>query len=299
MKQLAAGLQAHLDTGATTLAWCWRVIRKDGVVLGFTEHDRTITFDGTNFEPESGMTATEVESTLGLSVDNLEVQGLITSDVITEEELVAGIYDDAAVEIWRVNWANVAQRDLHKTGSLGETTRGKTSFRAEFRGLSSKLQQAQGRLFQHTCDADLGDARCGVNLSSSTYKGSGAVTATDGSHTVNTSGLGGYADRWFDRGTLTFTSGENDGLSFEVKSHRIQGSTVVLTFWLTAIFPIEDGDTFEVTAGCDKTFASCKAKFGNAVNFRGFPHMPGNEFVIAYANPGDPGNDGSGLFNGG
>jgi uncharacterized phage protein (TIGR02218 family) len=298
VKQLAAGLQEHLDSGATTLVWCWRVTRKDGVVLGFTEHDKAIVFDGTAFEPESGMTASEVEATLGLSVDNLEVEGLLTSDAITEEDIVAGLYDDAAVEIWRVNWANPEQRDLHKTGSLGETTRGKTTFQAEFRGMSAKLQQPQGRLYQYTCDADLGDERCGVDLESPTYKGAGGVVATDGSHVITASGLGSYDDRWFDRGTLTFTYGANAGLSFEVKSHRIQGATVVLTLWLTTVFPIVEDDTFEVRAGCDKTFATCKAKFNNAVNFRGFPHMPGNEFVISYANPGDPGQDGEGNFNG-
>ena len=50
------------------------------------------------------------------------------------------------------------------------------------------------------------------------------------------------------------------------------------------------GDAFFATAGCDKQFATCSAKFGNGVNFRGFPHMPGEEIVLRCPNQGDANN---------
>ncbi len=105
MKALPPALQAHLDSGATTLAWCWRLARADGTHLGFTDHDRDLTFDGTTFEAASGFTATDIKDAVGLGVDNLEVSSALRSDALNEDDLAAGLYDDAAVEIWRVNWA--------------------------------------------------------------------------------------------------------------------------------------------------------------------------------------------------
>ena len=84
MKILAAGLQAHLDSGTTTLCWCWRLTRRDGVIYGFTDHDQDLTFDGTTFEAQAGFTATEIRDSVGLSVDNLEVESALSSDRLDE-----------------------------------------------------------------------------------------------------------------------------------------------------------------------------------------------------------------------
>ena len=131
MKPLSPALAAHLATGATTLAWCWRLTRRDGVVQGFTDHDRALTFDGTTFEAAAGFTASEIKDQIGLSVDNLEVSGALTSDHLDEADLSAGLYDDARVEIFRVNWADSAQRVLMRSGSLGEVRRSGSAFAAE------------------------------------------------------------------------------------------------------------------------------------------------------------------------
>jgi uncharacterized phage protein (TIGR02218 family) len=112
MKILPAGLQAHLDSDATTLAWCWRLTRRDGVKLGFTDHDRDVAFDGTTFEAAAGFTASEITDSVGLSVDNLEVESALSSDRLSEDDLAAGLYDDARVEIFRVNWQAPEQRIL-------------------------------------------------------------------------------------------------------------------------------------------------------------------------------------------
>ena len=54
-----------------------------------------------------------------------------------------------------------------------------------------------------------------------------------------------------------------------------------LTLWQAMAGADRGGDTFVVTAGCDKRFDTCRDRFDNAVNFRGFPHIPGNDFVVA------------------
>ncbi len=292
MKSLPAALQSHLDSGATTLAWCWRVTRRDGVRLGFTDHDRDLVFDGTTFAAATGFTATEIKDAVGLSVDNLEVESALSSDSLNEDDLAAGLFDDAAIEIWRVNWQDTAQRVLMRSGSIGEVRRAGTAFAAEVRGLAHYLQQPKGRLLQYGCDADLGDARCGVDLDDPAFRRTGTVVAASSRRQFTASGLAGFATDWFTRGLLTFTSGANAGRAQEVRRHAA-GATATLELWQPMAQPIAPGDTFTVTAGCDKQFDTCRAKFANGVNFRGFPHMPGNDFVTAVARPGDPANDGA------
>lgn len=308
MRELGAALKEHLLSGETTLAWCWLILREDGTLMGFTNHDRDLSLTGLvipgtattslTFEASTGFLASEVESNLGLSVDNMDVEGAVDSVRITESDIYTGLYDNAHVDLYLVNWEAVSQRVLMKRGNIGEVARGTTFFKAELRGLSAIMQQKKGRIFQYTCDADLGDTRCGINLASSTYKGSGTVSSASSSAGLIVTGLDSYATEWFTRGNLTFTSGQNSGLSYEVKSHRKSASETVMVLWTPTAFDVSAADTFTVTAGCNKLFKTCKAKFANQNSFRGFPHMPTNDFVLAYPNTGDAGMDGGGNFVG-
>ena len=271
MKALPAGLQAHLDSGVTTLSWCWRVTRRDGEVYGFTDHDRDLTFDGTTFEAAAGLTPAELRADTGLAVDAQDAEGALQSDAITEADIAAGRWDGAAVEIWRVNWANPAQRVLMRRGEMGELRRGRVAFTAEMRSLAHVLAQPVGRTYQGRCDAELGDARCGVSLAA--FTGTGAVTAVAGPRTFTASGLSAFAAPLFARGLLTWTSGPNDGLAFEVVSHAGQ----TLTLLQAPTVAIAAGHLFTVTAGCDKSAATCRAVYANILNFRGFPDIPGDD----------------------
>ena len=282
MKTLPSGLQAHLDSGATTLCWCWRLTRRDGAALGFTDHDRDITFDGTTFEAAAGFTASEIRESVGLSIDNLEVESVLRSSRLDEDLLAAGLLDDAAVEIFRVNWSSPDQRVLMRKGSLGEVRRSGSSFTAEIRGLAHYLQQPKGRLYQISCSADLGDARCGVVLSAPPLRATGTVLAGTGERVLAVAGLAGYEAGWFDRGLCAITSGLASGRKSEVRRHTLSGSTATVELWHPLAVAPAAGDTIEITAGCDKTLDTCRVKFSNSLNFRGFPHMPGNDFVGSY-----------------
>ncbi len=281
MRDLPAAMQAALDTGATTLCWCWRITPRVGATLGFTDHDRDIAFDATTFEAASGFTASELRESVGLAVDNLEVESALISARLTETSLAAGDFDDAVVEIFRVDWMNLASRVLLRRGSLGEVRRSGQAFAAEVRGLAHYLQQPQGRLFQYACDADLGDARCGIDLASGLYRADAIVSAGLGDRLLSTVDLAPFADGWFTRGLVTFTGGDNSGRAVEVKRHRARGSDATVELWQAPGSPITAGDAFRITAGCDKQHATCRAKFSNAVNYRGFPHMPGNDFLAS------------------
>jgi uncharacterized phage protein (TIGR02218 family) len=287
MKTLSEDLIEHLQSGATTLCWCWRLTRRDGSRLGFTEHDHDISFDSTTFEAASGFTASEIREQVGLSVDNLEVAGALISDRLSEIALAAGDFDDAAIEIFRVNWQDPAQRILARKGSLGEVRRTGTAFAAEVRGLAHYLQQPRGRLFQYTCDADLGDTRCTVNLDQPEFRATATITTVTDSRRLVVDGLDDYADGWFTRGVFAFTSGANAGRAMEIKNHRLVAAGVEIELWQPLGGVIAIGDTAAATAGCDKRIETCTARFANAINYRGFPHMPGNDFVTAVAQPGN------------
>lgn len=283
MKTLPPGLQDHLDSGVTTLAWCWRLTRGDGAAFGFTDHDLPLTFDGTVFEPESGFTASEIRAGSDLAVDAQEAEGVLSSDRITETDIQDGRWDNAAVEVWRVNWAAPDQRVLMRRGAVGQIRRGKLAFVAEVRSLAHVLGQTVGRVFQAGCDAELGDARCRVDLNDGASHGTGSVTERLRDRAFIAQALGSFAAGWFARGTLTWATGANAGRRAEVLLHDVTGGLVTLTLLEAPLRELAVGDSFTVIAGCDKRAETCSGKFSNIANFRGFPHIPGQDAVIRYA----------------
>jgi uncharacterized phage protein (TIGR02218 family) len=287
MRTLPPGLQAHLDSGSTTLSHCWRITLKGGERLGFTDHDVDMSFDGTLFEAAAGFTGSCIESSLGLSVDNMEAEGALKSARLDEARLKAGDFDHAAIEIWRVNWQDVSQRILLRKGHMGEVSYGDSAFKAEVRGLSHLLSQQKGRLFQFGCDAELGDGRCGVSVANVAYSDAGLVVAVEEAAVI----LNGIAflDDWATRGRLKFVARDK---TVSVKRQRNVGALTRVDLSSALAFPVNVGDSVLLTAGCDKQFATCRLKFLNAPNFRGFPHMPGTDFVATFAASGDPNNDG-------
>jgi len=294
MRTIPPALQAKLDSGVTTLCRCWLIARNDGVTQGFTDHDEDILLGGATCKAGSGLSASEATQTLGLAVDGSEFSGALADDTLNEADLAAGRYDAAEVELWLVDWSEPDLRVLLAKGTLGEVKRAGAAFTAEVRGLTQALAQDTGRLYTTTCAADLGDARCKVDLGDPAYRGSGTVAALSGTSSFHAGGLDAFDDGWFTAGRLTFTSGANAWLAVEVKSHR-NGDGVILDLWQAMPEPIAEGDAFTVTAGCDKRFQTCHDRFANVVNFRGFPHIPGNDFVISYPLAGEPGNDGTSL----
>lgn len=286
MRHVPAALQAHLDTGATTLCRCWRLARRDGTVQGFTDHDRPLAFDGLTHHPGAGFGAGALESATGLAADNIEVAGALTSDAITAADLEAGAYDDAEVDLFLVNWADPDQRVLLFRGSIGETSRGSHSFTAELRGMAHRLGQPTGRAFLRRCDAALGDARCGVALAP--VPGTIAAIAPDGTLTIPQAATA--PDGTYTHGLLAWTDGPNAGRPLPVRDH----AGARLTLWSPPSAPPVPGESVTLTEGCDKRFETCRTRFANAPRFRGYPHMPGDDWMTRYPATGER-NDGSPL----
>jgi uncharacterized phage protein (TIGR02218 family) len=192
-----------------------------------------------------------------------------------------------------VNWAAPDQRVLMRKGNLGQVSRGKTAFQAEVRGLAHKLNQSVGRAYGYSCDADLGDARCMIDLSDPAFNGAGVVAAASDARRFTVSGLDAYTDQWFGGGKLVWTGGANCGRAMEVKRHGVAATGVSIELWQAMSETVASGDAFTITAGCDKQFATCKTKFANALNFRGFPYMPGNDAVVSTPGSGQATDGGS------
>ncbi|MDH7800268.1 MULTISPECIES: DUF2163 domain-containing protein [unclassified Rhizobium] len=293
MKTIAATLAEHLSGDATTTCHCWKVTLKDGVVIGFTDHDETLSFAGTTYLAASGFGASDSDSEAGLGASAGEVTGGFSSEAISESDLAAGRFDGAKVELFLVNWQAPEQHVLLNMREIGEVTRAGGAFRAELRSIAHRLSQPQGRVYGRRCDAALGDRRCGVDLAR--FTGSGSVAGVDAVGNLLAVGLDAFADGFFSRGKLRFLTGGLTGKSFDLDGHEKRDSGTLLSFWLAPEQSSKPGDTFSVTAGCDKSFATCKAKFANHPNFRGFPHLPGADFAYSYASGGET-HDGKALF---
>lgn len=294
MKELPAGLATSLASGVTTLCTCWRLERADGTVLGFTDHDQDVAFGGDDYLAESGLSASAWAATMGLSVDTIDAHGALSAEALTEDDLARKLWDNASVTVFRVDWSDTSDRAVVFSGSIGEVERGPLAFRAELRSLSHALNQPTGRIFGRTCDADLGDGRCGVDLDDPAFSAAATVASAFSRAVFRTAGLDAFAAGWFRAGRLVWTSGANQGAAVEVKRHIAAGGQRQIETAEEMPFPIEAGDAFRITAGCDKTVETCKAKFDNLANFRGFPFMPGNDWIMSYPTRED-GNDGGSL----
>jgi uncharacterized phage protein (TIGR02218 family) len=293
MKTIPPALAEHLEGDATTTCHCWQVTLKDGVVIGFTDHDETLSFGGTAYLAASGFGASDGDSEVGLGASAGEVAGGFSSEAISENDLAAGRFDGAQVALFLVNWQAPEQHLLLNMREIGEVTRAGGAFRAELRSIAHRLGQPQGRVYGRRCDAALGDRRCGVDLAR--FTSGGKVTGVDTAGNLLATGLEAFTDGFFSRGKMRFLSGRLTGKSFDLDGHEKRDGGTLLSFWLAPEQAPSTGDVFEVTAGCDKSFATCKAKFANHLNFRGFPQLPGADFAYSYAS-GSQTHDGKALF---
>lgn len=279
---LSETFAAHLATGATTLCRCWALTRQNGVTMGFTDHDTDLQFEGIVFRADTGLTARALQQTTGLSVDNTEAMGALSDASLTEEDILAGRYDGAEVRAWLVNWAKVADRLLQFRGTVGEITRSAGAFQAELRGLTEALNQPQGRIYQKPCAAVLGDSLCRFDLNATGYATERAAEIVEEGRVFRFASVAGFDDRWFERGTFKVQSGRAEGLIGVVKNDRANGLARRVELWEALALPVAPGDMVRIEAGCDKRAETCRLKFQNFLNFRGFPHVPGEDWLASY-----------------
>ena len=291
---LTSLMQAHLAADYTTLCCCWRIDTTSGTALGFTNHTRPLVVDGLTYSPINSVDPSTVEQSLGTNVDNLEITSIIDSSMITEEDLLTGKYDYSRVTVFLTNWQDPASygKKILQSGYIGEIKFQNGQFVAEARSLIQIGSQEVLRYYSPTCRVKrLGFDGCMVNLASNT-----ASTDTGGPHPItqsfsvttgtagtgnrkqfNISGANAY-DQFFQYGNVTFNSGQNNGLSMEIRSY-VQ-STGLVTLQENMPHDISAGDSITLVAGCDRLRTTCVNKFNNVVNFQGEPDVPGIDAVL-------------------
>ena len=285
MSGFSPAFREHLERDCTTLCHCWRVVRRDGQAFGFTDHDRRLIVGGHTYEPESGFTQTEARETLGMAIDTVDVEGALSSDVLDEADIAAGVFDGAEVATLLVNWSDPDQFATIRRAVIGKIVLADGRFVAELESVAASLDRPNGRYLRRDCDARLGDERCKVDLSASQFNGEGAVLSLSAPGTLRVSGLEDFDAGWFSLGEVTWTNGALEGRTSAVIDHRksTEGTHIVLSAEQRMPAP---GDAFRIVGGCDKAFRTCKAKFANPLNFRGFPHLPGNDAAYGYVTEG-------------
>ncbi len=266
----------------TTRARAWAVTRRDGLALGFTDHDEGLEFEGIVFRPQSGMAAGVLNQGTGLSVDNGEAVGLLSDDAISEVDLRAGRWDGAEIRLWDVDWTAPEARKLLFRGALGEVTTSGSRFRAELRGLTEPLNHPRGRVYHPRCAAVLGDRACGLDLTRPGFVAEGVIRRVIAAGEWIVEGIEPYDPGWFAHGRVVLQSGEAVGLAAALRSDVVlaDGARRVVLWQPPGIAPVA-GDTVQLVAGCDKAGTTCRLKFDNYLNFRGFPHLPPEDWLLA------------------
>ncbi|SFS08115.1 DUF2163 domain-containing protein [Yoonia litorea] len=278
-------LHTHLATGVTHSCRAWAVKRKDGVRFAFTDHDRPLQFGGYTFSPQGGLSTRAMVRSTGLSVDNTAAMGVLSDDRITDTDIVAGRFDGAEVTIWLVQWDQVAAREILFRGAIGEISRSDGAFEAELVGLAAPLNQPVGRTYMRTCDAGLGDAACGIALTGPEFM-TDQTLVDDLASVVFPLEADGFAEGWFSQGICEVLSGPAKGLRQAILADETVSGTRLISLWAPFEIVPQTGDQLRLTAGCDKRAETCRDKFANFLNFRGFPDMPGDDWLMSVPRTG-------------
>lgn len=263
-----------LDTELTTLAFCWRVERRDGVAIGLTSHDRDLLVDGLVHRAAPGMTPSAIRRETGLAPDTMDVSGALTSDAIGAADLIAGRWDGARVALFAVDWTGASGRVALGEGQIGAVSVKNGAFTAELRGAAATLARPVAEECSPECRAELGDRRCRVPMAG--RRRVARVAAVDGAAvTVDADEPVANA---YGNGRLRWLGGANGGLESAVAA----SDGAVLRLRAPPAFAVEAGALVALIEGCAKSLAACTDRFTNAVNFRGEPYLPGTDLLTRY-----------------
>ena len=266
-------MRVFFDRALDTVATFWRIYRCDGVTLGFTSHDRDLTFGGIRHRAAPGMVPAAIRLTADLAHDSAEVEGALSHDAIREGDVAAGLFDEAGIAIGAVDWQSLEHHTLY-TGTLGMIADDQHGFSAVLRSAKHLLERDLVPRTSPTCRAPFCGPGCGLAATRFTRLLPLAGLDPDFNR-VRFAGI--VAEDHID-GLLRFRDGPQTGIAFGIVS--------VADDWLMLDRPLVPGTLpgtlAELREGCDHTVATCAARFGNAHNFRGEPFLPGNDLMTRY-----------------
>lgn len=271
----AAVTATHLAPELLTLAFCWRLERRDGIALGLTSHDRDMMIAGFPYRAAPGLVPSAFSRGIGLEVENMDLQGALSSDAISEDDLRAGRWDGAVLWLHLTQWEEPGALWLElMRGTLGTVEQKGEAFSVELRGPNMMLQRSFMPETSPGCRASLGDKACRVDLAHRRHII--RVAAVDEEIVAVDGGGLGASDYAF--GRLRWMEGANCGLTQLILAN--DGTSITLAD--IAAYPVEPGTRAIITQGCDKRLETCRGRFSNAVNFRGEPYLPGSDLLTRY-----------------
>lgn len=276
--------KAHLAGSVSTIAYCIKLTRADGVVQGFTSDNTSFQFGGVIYEASAAGDPSSIRATEGVGIDNLDFVGLIDSSRVTEVDISAGRYDNALVELFVINPNDFSMGIITLiTGYIGDIDFQDGTYTAEIRSLFQRLSQQIGELTSALCRVKrLGDSRCKVDLAPFTFTRTlDTITSPTLMLFAGDSNTAGY----FTNGTLEMRSGPNKGFTTDIKEHTVTVSgKATIKLQLPFPFALTVGQVGVLVAGCDRKHTTCKAKFSNLANFRGEPFIPGTRQLLDRGN---------------
>ncbi|MFD1033092.1 DUF2163 domain-containing protein [Sphingomonas hankookensis] len=256
-------------SAVTTLTWCWRIERRDGVTIGLTAHDRDVVVDGLPYRAAPGMVPSAIERDDTLDAPVMAVEGALSHAAVSAEDLLAGRYDGARVEVFAVDWDTGGAPVSIASGRIGAVELRRGRFAAELLGAEARLEAPVVEATSPGCRAMLGDRRCRVPMAG--RRRVVRVSGQEGTRVTLAAGAG------FARGRLRWIGGANSGLAAMIVAADADGVTLEQAPRFGGV-----GALVEISEGCDGTLPTCRDRFGNVANFRGEPHLPGIDLLTRY-----------------
>lgn len=292
---LPDAIAADLAQGAGFCARAWIIRPRNLPALGFTDHDRDLVVDGLICHAQSAFEAGQAEQTIGSRISQAGFRAALEAEGLDADALAKGLYDRAAVSLYLVRWREPQTIHLLWTGHFGAIRFSEHAFEVDLIGLQAALERPIGRVYARQCDAIIGDARCGVDLDQPAFartmivaaildSGDIRVTAESESGAAG-SDLAPVTAGFFTGGAADWLSGANQGqmtsvLADIVLPGEVSGDARQLRLADAPARQIAAGDRLRLRAGCDKIAATCRDKFANITNFRGFPFLPGADALL-------------------
>ena len=260
-----------------TTATFWRVLRRDGVSLGFTTHDQDLWFDGVMHRATPGMLPSAIRRSAGFEPDSAEVQGALSHGSINAVDLATGRFDSARVLIGLVDWESLERHIIYR-GSIGGVTEEAGTFAADLVSRKAELQRDPVPRTSPSCRAAFCGPGCTLSAARFTHSGTliGFELAGNSAAITTAVALTNLAG-----GTLRWLDGPYAGLTTDIAA--VQGGRLLLSIPLDQAPPA--GTRMILREGCDRTLNTCAVRFANAVNFQGEPYLPGNDLITRYPAP--------------
>lgn len=285
MRSLPPALDAKWRAGVTTLARGWRLVRQDGLVLAATEDDRDLQVADTLFKAAFSLSESPAEAELSLSPGHAALSGALSLAGMNADDIQLGLWDQARVEAFLIDWREPTISLPLWSGFVQTIVCHGSNFELNIQTLEPAMNQMVGRLYTRSCDASLGDGRCGVNLNDPDYRATATITAVQSDRAFTASLVQGFDLDAFRGGMLRVISGRARGLSRPIQQVELVGGQLAVK--LAQPMPLLPalGDAVTFSLGCDKRYETCRTRFDNGLNFRGVPTLPGEAATVTGPSP--------------